>query len=341
MQALRRKIIVVTLLFVTGPAFAAGSPTDFFAAGPGVIESAFGGAATAYAPDVSAYYYNPSLLPLLAQGTFSAAYHVLIDGSGYSYIAAGIPTNAGYYAIGGTMLRSGEGEARESIDDTPSSIISQQYAVNFAGGYTVPWVNVNVGASLKYYSMGIGKYSGSSYGLDVGLSKSIMTVPILRERSQLSFGAMARNVYMSSLKLVNEAETYPMHVSAGIGYRVPLWLRYSPGADIPLNDQLILLCDGDFNIDDNTSAIRFGGEYSVIDSYFVRAGWNNSITGGFGYKADAWQVDYSIDMKPLSPLHKIGITLYWGKRQSLADSKEIYSNGHSTDIQHHRKCSPH
>ncbi|MGA2090111.1 MAG: hypothetical protein ABSH12_01455, partial [Endomicrobiales bacterium] len=316
------KVLAVTLLAVV---VATGDDTskDFTSYGPGVSAASYGDAATAYCPDISAYYYNPALLARDTQSTVSAARYMLFDDDNYNFIAIGGPLGLGYVCVAANQLASGDIELRNNIEDTPSIANTAQYTFTVTYAHPINILCCDAGISLKYLYQNLAVYSADAYGLDVGLSKSISISRFFTVPATALFGLTLRNLYEPTFMFIDEAETFPTTITLGTALRMNLHLRYSAQTQSFQYDSLTFMSDFAEDTDSHELNWRPGFEYGACNNYFFRAGYRDNVTLGIGYRNDSIKIDYAFDPKPYTQMHRISFAFSWGTPTADEQSDDL------------------
>ncbi len=291
-----RLILLFTMLFSvaqtsTGAAFLnnGGAPRS----------EAMGGAFTAVADDLDAFYYNPAGYAFQQNGRFNSYYSKVDNEQDILYFGAGEKLSEKlYFAV--NMLSSSLAGIPETtysggtVVDSGSSFDYSASALNFAGAYAFSpkWA---VGFNLKMIQESLYKNSASGSGADLGI--------FYKYSDTLRFGYLAANlvkpVMVWDTDSGNEDEVYANN-RLGISY----WL----------DDGLLVAYD--LNLGQNEISNHLGLEYLVNELMSLRAGMSdNAYYIGLGMLLERFHLDYSYANKYdslIESTHKIAIGYSWG-----------------------------
>jgi len=165
-----------------------------------------------------------------------------------------------------------------------------------------------VGGTLNWYHLSIERYgSAATAGITAGIRAEIT--------EQLSTGFVVSNINRPAIGQNNN--TLPQVIRAGLLYRP------HPLITIAAEIEKDILFDPEF---------RFGAEYILSESFYIRAGMNDRparTAGGFTLNHRSIQLDYALQWHfELGQTHFITLTfvLPSGRRQRLPDSPDIVSS---------------
>ena len=180
---------------------------------------------------------------------------------------------------------------------------------NFIVSYSNVYRNrIFLGLNLNYYNLSIKNYgSASSFGFDAG------AMAYLNE--YIRWGFMAKNITGSTIG--NSKEKLAQVYRTGINYQ-------------PL-ENVNLLCEIEKDIKYPVS-VRAGFEYSILDYVDLRAGVGSeptSLTGGFGFNYNIFQLDYALYKSPdLGITHQGTLTVNFGgikgKKETMMQLKKAF-----------------
>lgn len=131
----RALLSFIFVVFVYSSVYAFGRK-DFSSYGPGVAAAGYGDAGTSFARDISAYYFNPSLLSGFKYVSASASHFILYEGANYSYLALGYPLKNSFSGLSFVQLDSGQIELMQNIQDEPKTASARQYLITLS--YAMP-----------------------------------------------------------------------------------------------------------------------------------------------------------------------------------------------------------
>jgi hypothetical protein len=230
--------------------------------------------------DLSALYYNPSLLAVDNKSQITFTHNSLFQDEnsemlGASFNAFGLP-----FAVGVNTTTVSGIEVRTTPGD-PQAIFS---AHDFAGSISTAYKfsdNIYAGASYKYLYEGIYTNQNSGYGLDFGLTYA-------RLINGLTIGASYRNIGSMNI-LKNDPTVLPTDLMVGASYNYPL----------PDSKMDFTILTGYQNYTkENESHIHIGGEFVYDHSFSLRAGYitnyeTKSVSVGFGVFWKGINLDYA------------------------------------------------
>jgi tetratricopeptide (TPR) repeat protein len=305
-----RSILTILILSAYSIAYSAGNRANFLSHGPSVEAYGRGETGTAFYTGINSFYYNPSLLAFSKQTTIDSSFYSLFEGSKYMYLGFGFPLkNDIYMAVSGIDLMSGDIELRNNINDTPqkANASSSLYTLSIAKEFKKLY-SLNMGLNLKYIYEDMYVNKGSSYGIDLGVSKEFMGPEISDSKSKINIGLAVQNVLQPALKLDSEEEQFAQVSRLGIAFLIPVYSR-AFSTDI-------LGVFSDLVYQDNYAGYYGGLEYKLLDAYTFRAGYfNNHTTLGAGLKFSNFSLNYSIDLMDYTSFNRFGLTYYMPKKE--------------------------
>jgi hypothetical protein len=243
---------------------------------------AMGGAWVAGADDATAIFYNPACL-LEAEshnlyGTFfqpnSQSFEML------GFFAYSMPVGETQRAA--VSFRS-FGVEYENVDLLDEYTFSLAYAVSLLKDLHS---RLYLGGTANVYSLSFGS-TGTvdlgqewTYGIDVGL------VGVLRDRTRIGF--MVKNVNEPSVGAANR-EPLPQWISAGISYKP----YYGVVTELDVR-----------SLRGQDTEVHMGMQFAVTDFLDMRFGFQtepNSLTGGFTFGVNRWNLDYAYSSHTVLP----------------------------------------
>lgn len=265
---------------------AASTAGHIFAIPAGARPAGLGGAFSAVRGDINSAYWNPAGLLGVPEHRVQASHQAWIQEINSEYLLYAQPVE-GFGAAGvGIHYVNYGGIERWNMDDSgnpiPTGAVYTPFALAGRVNLAVPagpgWA---LGAALKLAYEQIDSSGALAGGLDVGVQYTPLR--------DLNLGAVLRNIGLAAGE-----KLLPLTLALGAAYDLP----YS----FTENDLLTLLLDIDFRHDDAPTA-GLGLEYTYINLFQVRAGWNpdfgRTIAGRLGLTVGAglvyqnWNLDYA------------------------------------------------
>jgi hypothetical protein len=143
-------------------------------------------------------------------------------------------------------------------------------------------------------------YQSSAYFVDLGLTNQFS--------SKLSAGINLKNAYFSGLNLAGNKEVYPPELRLGGSWNA--------GGAMVLLGQVEKILDG--------SKPRFsaGVSYSLLSIFSLRLGMNGNPRFGFGLttKSRLFALDYSWQMRAVSPTSRVGLSYFFRENEEAAEA---------------------
>ncbi len=263
-----------------------------------------GSAYVAVADDASAPFWNPAGLSQVERKDVVAMYSSLELDTNYGLFGYAQPAlNSGTFGLGIVSLRSGGFDKRSGpgISDRQGSFSVNQSAVLLSHGIRLnpKW---SLGETLKVVREEIDRYSGTSFGLDLGL--------MLRINQKWQAGFVFRNFITPRMKLKNSKDVYPREIRTGVQW-APL-RKWTFTSDVYL-------------VEKNQAKLNLGAEWRPVKMISLRTGLNDTeITAGLGFQIGDWDLDYAFGLNTAAPQgteefnrsHKFGIHCRFGKNIS-------------------------
>ena len=304
-----RSLAFVSLAFAVVP-FAAAS--GFLSTGPGARAAAMGGAFTGLADDSSAMFYNPA--GLAGQRGTLMFEHVPINesGSGFAFndgrldfLGLIFPSRFGTFGFGVHQFAIGGIETRTTLADPATIVKISQTAFFFP--YAVDYKGWSLGVTGKAVNYSLAGYGGTGLGADIGAKRLISLGDTRWGRdTQLSFGAAVRNAIAPTFTLYQDPTALERTTAFGAALSAYVREHYEAATDQVSHDRLSLSVDVTKGNQDSGLGFAFGADYSYLDRYAVRLGFNadgNLTIGlGLGGRSSTFRVDYA---SVLAPLHRV------------------------------------
>lgn len=271
-----------------------GEPGAFLKNGFSVRASAMGHSFVSIADDASAIFYNPggliNITGTQAVGMYSKLFN---DVDGVNYGAFGIAHNFdfGIIGIGAVYLNVTDiPYVEDETGPTGLTFSNSQTAVYLS--YTKLFLdNLNIGGNLKFINHSMDAYSGTGFGLDLGLYSTV--------NENLTVGLMFQDMIGAVVKLNKREDKFNTKTKFGFVYKPIKGLKLAPEVVFESNKDEIF---------------SFGAEYAVFnDIVFLRSGFStlyNSFSAGVGLKYMNAGIDYSFNThKYLGNINKFGFNV--------------------------------
>jgi len=211
--------------------------------------------------------------------------------------------SAGAFGLG--FMTAGTGGIREfdsySVETGEISYRESQAIISYA--FDLPWKflgQYTIGSSVKILNQGIGDFSDTGTGLDIGI--------LYRQEyiDGLVLGCNLQDLAGAQTKLVSVTEQVDRTIMLGAGYT----RRMGNGSSLSVSVQVDIPERADKDL-------RFGAEYSYKRIASIRAGFDSeSITAGIGFGWNRYKVDYGFFSReeagsshPFSVMARIGTSM--------------------------------
>ncbi|NUN09353.1 MAG: PorV/PorQ family protein [Ignavibacteriaceae bacterium] len=235
---------------------------------------------SALSKDLSAVFYNPSLITSLESAAVGVTYNKWFEDANYSVFTmnadlAGIP-----FAVSINSFSVPGIEIREKPGDPLGTFKAQYFSGSFVTGYKV-YKELSIGVGGKYIYEGLFSEEGTGYAFDFGVSHSGIM-------EGLSLGFSVRNI--GSMKELKNASTeLPSELRGGGTYKMTLpeyKVAFVTGADMI---KYMNYSDLKFSV---------GGEATYDRLLSIRAGYRTGVEAvgfsfGFGINWNSIQFDYA------------------------------------------------
>lgn len=309
---------IVMLLFIAIfflPVFAKadnGGVENIFYYGTGVRALGMGHAYCAVADDSSAIYWNPGGMGLLQYNEIMGLHANLFYGTIYDSALFAYPTKQlGTYCIGITRVGTGDLTFRDSHNvmiDSGLSSAQWQFVLGYGLGRDWP---VSFGAVIKINSLAFNQYSDANISFDTGLLLKFYGPhwnQIIRQFQvpNLAMGVNLKDFFSTPVRLGLKNESEPWNLKIGFSYFYLLKKK----------EDHKFLGDIDLNLNSGKSPkISIGGEYTFLQKYSLRAGFDQNIgfvlgAGGF-YRN--FRLDYSITFQEIGFAHRVSLLWRFGR----------------------------
>lgn len=322
---MRKEIAAAILICANLQAAFAGSGASFLKIPVGARAVGMGNAYSAVANDVTALHWNPAALSRLRQKEISVMHAELFADTRYDFVGYGMPLGAGQYV----NSRRSDGGFDPMAANNPLSKTS-----NWAMGVSAVYLSHGSLEGRDEAGAKTGDFAANDFAFHMGFSRKVsershfgMTMKTIRQAidsqsatgvagdlgfvtrlPRLAMGVSVLNLG-PSMKFSNETYALPLTLSVGTGYS--------------LNGGFILSFDYRHRLSDNVSSLGLGGEFNLLSSFSLRAGYLNNLTSlrksgeskssvsdqftglgmGFGLRAFKSQIDYAV-----TPMGELGLT---------------------------------
>ncbi|MFN3781833.1 MAG: type IX secretion system protein PorQ [Candidatus Kapaibacteriota bacterium] len=305
------KRIIFLFFLITFLSHSKDTPFNFLRQTGSARASALGGAFVSIYDDPTALFYNPASVGSTISKNFSFTFfkHVLDINSGSVTFKKDFE-KIGHFALSGNFTNYGSFE-RTNID---GQVVGSFTANDFSFGLTYSNLldtNLYYGASIKFISSNIDKYSSVAITFDFGL---LLLIP---EKST-SIGLAILHAGTQLKTFDNNRESLPLDLRVGISHR----LR---GLPLLLNFNFFNLADQTNKFFDRFLKFSIGGEFILSDYLHLRVGYDNYLrkysgtskskefigfSAGLGLKLNEFNFDYGISQVGASAIfHKFSIYL--------------------------------
>jgi len=320
---LKKTVITIIFILAVCNVFAGygGEPYAFLTLGASTRATGMGSAFTAIADDASAAFYNPGGLTQLTSLQVMAESYFLTFGRNMNFISVANPflIENHLYSYGISWINYSAGsdiEARTTNSPNPDSTFSD-YTNIFNGSMALQLSKTfGLGVNLKYLSHTINKADSNGFSFDIGMLAKVEAIPGMK------IGASFENLgSLIGWSGSSASETMPPTIDAGVSYGMKNILNI---------DNTELTGDCDFLYNTFGPATFAAGIEAKINTFFIRAGYNNGLTLGAGVcfipsKIFDIKADYAFTMDTILPdsiNNRIGITLDFISGQAQGNGDE-------------------
>lgn len=308
------RYILIVALVACSSVFATNDAgvESLFSNGVGARAQAMGGGFVSLADDASGVYYNPAGLPLLNFQELSLMHMELFEGTNYNFAGWAYPDlklggfGFGYFRIGTDDVTRTENFIE--LDKFDYSI--SQYMASYGRKLNN---TISVGFSVKLLSQKLDSYSDNAVGMDIGFMGQIS--------KYVRYGFIARDISQVELELYQSTDQLPTSFAGGLGIK-----------DLPLSDKVSITTSLELELIENReAALHTGGELSIENRYFLRAGYDkNNLAFGAGMNYNRFRIDYAYKiLEDIGDSHRFSLTLHIGssvedklKRQQIREEQK-------------------
>ncbi len=285
---------------------------EFLLIEPSSKISAMGNAGASIANEPMAVYYNPAALGSFTTIGAQFTHSSWLADIAYDYAVITTPMSSNSSVmLNVTSLRSGDIAVR-TVDQPLGT--GEYYSVNdlaFGVGYGMKVTDrISAGVQVTYMQETIWHSSVSAFGLNLGTQYRLTDGGMVIGASLSNFGTRnnftgrdLRVIYAINPSQHGENNTLPAELHTDtyglpILFRVGLCFPY----EIASGHDITLVADA-FHPNNNTESISIGGEYLLLNTFAIRAGYQNiyeqdsqvGLTLGAGVIIDASGTDVRLD----------------------------------------------
>ncbi|MBK7866535.1 MAG: PorV/PorQ family protein [Ignavibacteriales bacterium] len=286
---------------------------------PSARAAALGNAGTSLYGEAASLYYNPASLGRLDKIDAQFTYNKWLADINYNYAVVGVPLQGiGTLALQITSLNSGEMDVRTV--EQPLGTGERFSVTNFALGLGYGMMltdRVSVGLQLTYFQESIWHSSLTGFALNIGVQYQVEVDGLTIGAALMNFGPRAK--YEGRDAYVNfdfDPKKYGDNDQLPAALRMDEWglpTAFRVGMSYPVRfskDYKLILTADAFHPNDNKESISLGGEFQLLDIFYVRGGYRNlfledleggavlgggvkaSISGGYVIRFDYAWADY-------------------------------------------------
>ncbi len=323
---MKRSIFIVMVFVLLAPVsilFAqskAGTTiAQFLKIEPSARAAALGNAGTSLYGEAASLYYNPASLGRLDKIDAQFTYNKWLADINYNYAVVGVPLQGiGTLALQITSLNSGEMDVRTV--EQPLGTGERFSVTNFALGLGYGLMltdRVSVGLQMTYFQESIWHSSLTGFALNIGVQYQVEVDGLTIGAALMNFGPRAK--YEGRDAYVNfdfDPKKYGDNDQLPAQLRMDEWglpTAFRVGMSYPVRfskDYKLILTADAFHPNDNKESISLGGEFQLLDIFYVRGGYRNlfledleggavlgggvkaSISGGYVIRFDYAWADY-------------------------------------------------
>jgi len=286
---------------------------------PSARAAALGNAGTSLYGEAASLYYNPASLGRLDKIDAQFTYNKWLADINYNYAVVGVPLQGiGTLALQITSLNSGEMDVRTV--EQPLGTGERFSVTNFALGLGYGMMltdRVSVGLQMTYFQESIWHSSLTGFALNIGVQYQVEVDGLTIGAALMNFGPRAK--YEGRDAYVNfdfDPKKYGDNDQLPAQLRMDEWglpTAFRVGMSYPVRfskDYKLILTADAFHPNDNKESISLGGEFQLLDIFYVRGGYRNlfledleggavlgggvkaSISGGYVIRFDYAWADY-------------------------------------------------
>ena len=326
MIRIRNLIIIILLLsIIVGVEKTGTSAAKFLSIGSGAEAVGMGGAYTSVAKGASTMYWNPAGISKIRWNEFYFDHSSWLADLRYDYIGLILPMEKNItLGINITSLSMPQMNITYyGNENTGETFKAGSYAIGFSGAMSLT-NRFSIGFNTKYIREFISNSHASSFAIDTGTLFNTSFGPVIG-MSISNFGPKLQ-INGSDLLIKTDGVSNNSDINANLStekFNLPLSMRFGVSNNFVLNKINILIAIDAVNPIDNSEYINFGGEISLKEKLFIRAGMKSLFmvdretlfTMGLGAKLDLFSynkihLDYAYEiMHYLNDIHKFSIRI--------------------------------
>ncbi len=280
------------------------------AVGPRAL--AMGGAFTAMGDDATGLYYNPGSITFSGKTQIMESYTKWLIDTDFNWIGVVIAIG-GVNAIGISVTTLAYGEEEVTTVLEPEGTGEFWNAMDMALGLTYCRSltdRFSIGGTVKYIRQAIWNENASAIAADIGL---LFVTPFKDIRLGMSISNFGSDMKMEGKDLWHQIDLDPEAIGNNETivsnlktdpWPLPLFFRVGLSMDVIKlkNNRLTLALDA-LRPSDNTEALNVGGEYGLMNMFFLRAGYKSlfrkesveGLTFGFGVRIKTGTIEWNLD----------------------------------------------
>ena len=265
-----------------------------------------GGANVAWAQESVGVMWNPAGLARMDRNEVQFETARLFEQTSMNIFSVAVP-NRRLPSFGLTVvsLGSGEFERTNDLNETVGTFSEGEMAFLFSASKNI-MPRLSLGTNVKVIRQSIDEFSGSGWGVDLGV--------LFNVTNTIKIGASVQNLGGPGIRLRETEETWPVGTRGGFaasmfGGRglVSAEMHHVPGFGVTM---------------------RGGSEYWVHPSMALRVGYDvDSPAGGFSYRVrPQMRFDYGMTSHDLGVTHRVGLSYSFGGFHARSEAKpEVFS----------------
>ncbi|HPG29513.1 MAG TPA: PorV/PorQ family protein [bacterium] len=297
--------VCICLIFVSAVFSGNGTHSVLFLRMPtSAAVAGLNGAYTSLADDVNSLSANPAGLSYVSNKQFLFMHNNYFEDLTHNYIGYCQPVNflKGTLGINCSLFDAGDIEKTRILTGVTYSnhgdFDAKDMAIGLSYGKKMN-ENINAGISLKYINSKIESEKANAFAMDLG---AILKTDIAEQ--PVKFGAVIKNLG-TKLKYDKDKESLPSEYKLGASSLFPVNDVFSITPSI----DLIYVENEDFNF-------NIGSECCLLNSLFIRMGYDSSIDAGnglsygLGFKINRITIDYAFaSYDDIGDAHRISLTI--------------------------------